>query len=111
MVGRVRVLLYAAAPEGRPGTIRTVYDQISQRLAGTPGLLRNELLQDIDSCGDFVIMSEWSSLEAFRTWDSGPGHTSATAPLRPYHSPDRGYGRAFGIYQVAAEYGDGQQGG
>ena len=56
-------------------------------------------------------MSEWSSLEAFRTWDSGPSHTSATAPLRPYHSPDRGYGRAFGIYQVAAEYGDGQQGG
>jgi len=104
MAGHVRVLLYASAPAGEPDAVHNVYHQISQRLAGTPGLLKSELLQDISHAGDFVIMSEWSSLDAFRSWDGGPDHTSATAPLRPYHNHDRGYGRAFGVYQVTAEY-------
>jgi len=104
MTGHVRVLLYASSPKAEPDAVHDIYHQVSQRLAGTPGLLKSELLQDVSDACDFVIMSEWSSLTAFRTWDDGPDHTSATAPLRPYHNHHGGYGRAFGIYQVTAEY-------
>jgi heme-degrading monooxygenase HmoA len=87
-----------------PTALSDVYHQISQRLVGTPGLLRSELLQEVSGSGEFIVMSEWSGLDAFRAWESGPFHTSATAPMRPYHDNNRGYRQAFGIYEVVADY-------
>ncbi len=102
MVSHIRVLLYAATPAGTPTAVPDAYHQISQRLSGTPGLLNSELLQEVTGSGEFIIMSEWSSMGAFHVWEDGSDHRHATAPLRPYHSSVQG--AAFGIYRVAAEY-------
>jgi heme-degrading monooxygenase HmoA len=102
MVENIRVLLYASSPTEKPAAVSDVYHQISQRLVGTPGLLNSELLQKIGRPSEFIIMSEWSSIDAFRAWEDGPSHRQATAPLRPYHNGS--YGAVFGIYKVAVEY-------
>lgn len=100
---RVHVLLYAAAPADEPGAVRTAYHDISARLHGTAGLVRNALLEHVDGSGRFVVLSEWSSMDAFQAWERTAGHRTATAPLRPYQ--DASGGSAYGIYTVAAEYG------
>ena len=43
-MGRVHVLLFAAAPDG-PAAVHQAYHAVSRRLAGTPGLLHNTLLK------------------------------------------------------------------
>ena len=98
---RVSVLVFATAPDG-PDAVVEAYHRISQALTGTPGLLRNTLLELIDGPDRFVVLSEWVSLEAFRTWERGAEHRQVTAPLRPYQ--DRSPAGGFGVYQVAAEY-------
>ncbi|HZN74640.1 MAG TPA: antibiotic biosynthesis monooxygenase [Micromonosporaceae bacterium] len=95
------VLLFAAAPDG-PKAVADAYHDISRRLCGTPGLVRNTLLELVDSPGRFVVASEWTSLSAFRAWEEGADHRRLTAPLRPYH--DRAMGGGYGIYEVTAEY-------
>ncbi|OLT25797.1 antibiotic biosynthesis monooxygenase [Actinomadura sp. CNU-125] len=102
MTGRLRVLLHATAPEEDPGAVEHAYHRISRALAGTPGLLGNELLTSALEPGRFIVMSEWESAEAFRTWEEGAGHRGTTAPLRPYQ--DRAMDRPFGIYEVTAAY-------
>ncbi|MGW0520097.1 antibiotic biosynthesis monooxygenase family protein [Crossiella sp. NPDC003009] len=94
---RVRVLVYAVAPAGSPEAVTLAYHRISGLLAGTPGLLGNELLQSVRAPDEFAVLSEWESLAAFQRWESGPGHRAATAPLRQY-------GTGFQVYQVTAEY-------
>jgi heme oxygenase (mycobilin-producing) len=102
MTGRpVQVLLFAASAPG-DGAVASAYHDISRRLAGTPGLLRNRLLEKADGSGGYVVVSEWESLAAFRSWEEGPDHRGVTAPLRPYH--DGRLAVAFGVYEVAAEY-------
>jgi quinol monooxygenase YgiN len=98
---RVSVLLFAAAPD-RPGAVTEAYHEISHGLAGTPGLVRNALLELVDAPGRFVVLSDWVSLEAFRAWERGTEHRRLTAPLRPYH--DRSLAGGFGVYRLAAEY-------
>lgn len=102
MLSHIRVLLYAATPAGTPTAVPDAYHQINQRLAGTPGLLNSELLEEVAGSGEYIIMSEWSSLDAFQTWEQGPDHRHTTAPLRPYHSSGRG--AAFGIYRIAVKH-------
>jgi heme-degrading monooxygenase HmoA len=112
MKGHVRIMLYVAEPTALPGAVASLYHQISQQLVGTPGLLGSELLQGVRQQGDFIVMSEWSDLTAFREWEQGGGHTGTTAPLRPYHQANNGhpvnngYGQVFGIYQVVSEYSE-----
>ncbi|WP_283133417.1 antibiotic biosynthesis monooxygenase family protein [Rhizohabitans arisaemae] len=102
MIGRVRVLVYVAAPGDDPGAVERAYHQVSGALAGTPGLLGNVLLRDEGDKSRFIVMSEWESAEAFQTWERGAAHKGTTAPLRPYQ--DVGRSPVFGIYQVTAAY-------
>lgn len=99
---RARVLLFCRAPDGDPEAVAAAYHEISRALAGTEGLLGNELLRDVMSEGGFVVLSEWRSLAAFREWESGAAHRGTTSPLRPYQDASRG--TPFGLYEVAAAY-------
>lgn len=99
---RVRVLVYTAAPGTEPDAVAEAYHRISADLAGTPGLLGNELMRSAADSADYVVMSEWESLAAFRTWEEGQSHRNTTAPLRPYQDYRRG--SPFGLYEVVASY-------
>jgi heme-degrading monooxygenase HmoA len=101
--GTVRVLIQLRAPGGETGGILDAYHGISQALAGTPGLCGNELLRETTDGDGFLVLSEWTDLNAFRAWEQGSTHRDTTAPLRPYQ--DRRSGRSFGIYEVVADYG------
>ena len=101
MSGRVRVLVYASAAPGDDG-VTAAYHRISAALAGTPGLLGNELLQSLLEPSDFAVLSEWESEQAFHDWEEGASHRGVTAPLRPYQ--DTRHGSAFGVYRVTAQY-------
>lgn len=100
--GRLRVLVYAAAPSDEPGAVEAAYHQISRDLAGTPGLLGNELLRATDDPTAFLVLSEWESIAAFRAWEVGAAHRGTTSPLRRYQQPPGR--RPFGIYEVTATY-------
>jgi heme-degrading monooxygenase HmoA len=96
----VRVLLFLRTAD--EVAVERGYHQISAALHGTPGLLRNELLRDLNDPQRFIVISEWESQEAFGTWERGSSHRGTTAPLRGYQ--DGGPGRSFGVYQVTAAY-------
>lgn len=103
-VGQVRVLVYATATVAEAGgdAVTAAYHRISEDLAGVPGLLGNALLRSVHDSAGFVVMSEWSDIDAFRTWEAGAAHRRTTSPLRPFQDTSRG--SAYGVYEVVAAY-------
>ncbi|MGW0631076.1 antibiotic biosynthesis monooxygenase family protein [Streptomyces sp. NPDC002758] len=103
MPGEVRVLVYqAAVDEEQLDAVRTAYHQVSNRLAGVPGMLGNELLRNPLDPTALAVMSRWESLDAFRAWEAGTDHREDTAPLRPYR--DVRTPAPFAVYEVDAAY-------
>ncbi|MEU6079081.1 antibiotic biosynthesis monooxygenase [Streptomyces sp. NPDC047108] len=100
--GRVRVMLYLRAAEADVPAVEEAYHRISKDLAGTPGLLGNELLREVTDPGAFAVLSEWESFAAFQTWESGSAHRGTTSPLRQYQDGERP--SPFALFEVAAEY-------
>lgn len=100
MSGRVRVLLWHRTPAQGDEAVLSAYHVISRRLRGTPGLLANELLRDPIAPDRYVVISEWESLEAFRTWEQGSQHKGTTEPLRPFRDLEQ----SFEILEVVASY-------
>ncbi|MGP3949163.1 antibiotic biosynthesis monooxygenase family protein [Streptomyces sp. 7N604] len=100
--GRVRVLLYLRAAEADVPAVEEAYHRISKDLAGTPGLLGNELLRDLTAPGAYAVLSEWASLGAFRGWEAGSAHRGTTSPLRQFQ--DRERPSPFALLEVTAGY-------
>ncbi|CAL9594513.1 heme-degrading monooxygenase HmoA [Streptomyces glaucescens] len=101
--GEVRVVVYQAAyDEEQLAAVRAAYHEVSERLAGAPGMLGNELLRSPHDPTALAVLSRWESLAAFRAWEAGPDHRQDTAPLRPFRD-DRG-GAPFAVYEVDAAY-------
>lgn len=99
-MSRVRVLLYLRGADSEP--IERAYHRISGTLAGTPGLLGNELLRSPHDPAELAVLSEWASLEEFDAWERGPDHRASTAPLRDHQDGTRA--KPFAIYQVVSEH-------
>ncbi len=100
MTGQVRVLVYQAAAD--PAAVHSAYHEVSRRMLGVPGLIGNELLGSVLDPTGFVVLSRWTDVTAFWTWEQGAEHRDTTAPLRPYR--DARSNVTFGIYQVLADY-------
>ncbi|MFI6323658.1 antibiotic biosynthesis monooxygenase family protein [Nonomuraea sp. NPDC050556] len=97
MKGRARVMVWYLAPTDDPDVIERSYEQISGGLAGTPGLIGNELLKRADDPRRVMVMSEWEDLASFQKWETGADHRSTTSPLRPF--VDR-----YEIYEVVSAF-------
>lgn len=94
----VRVLVWYRAADHEQ--IVRAFRQVDAGLAGTPGLLRSELIRSVADPGSYAILSEWQSLTALRSWESGSGHQGTPEPLRAFSDRSRP-GGGFGIYQVS----------
>lgn len=101
MIGQVEVVLYHRSDDEE--AVVTAYHEASRRMAGTPGLLGNQLLRAVGDTRSFTVVSRWADWSAFTAWEGSAGHKDQTAPLRPYR--DFGRERPFEVYQVAASYG------
>ncbi|WP_371671436.1 antibiotic biosynthesis monooxygenase [Streptomyces sp. NBC_00289] len=99
---RIRVVVYLRAPEDGTEPLERAYREISWVRPDTvPGLLRSELLRDVDRPDEFVLHGEWESLEAYRTWQFGPDHKDNPSALRSFQ--DRSRGRHYAVYGIASE--------
>ncbi|MGW3497530.1 antibiotic biosynthesis monooxygenase family protein [Streptomyces sp. NPDC001020] len=101
--GQVRVVVYQAAYDDEQlAQVRAAYHRVSERLAGVPGMLGNELLRSPADPTALAVMSRWESMQAFLAWEAGADHRQDTAPLRPFR--DTRTGVPFAVYEVDAAY-------
>ena len=98
-----RVLVFYRAPAEDPTAVERVYQEVSNHLSGTVGLLGNQLMKDLTDPGSYVVASDWVDMAAFGVWDQSTGHRKTT-PLDPYQDSDPQRRKHFGVYEVVARY-------
>jgi heme-degrading monooxygenase HmoA len=81
---RVRVLVSADIQPENAAAFESAYAQVSAKVKGTPGHIRDELLRDGERAGHYILAGEWENREAFLSWENAPIHMQTTSPLRPY---------------------------
>ncbi|MFD9432718.1 antibiotic biosynthesis monooxygenase family protein [Streptomyces sp. NPDC060002] len=82
----VRIMVSARVEEKDQEAFEEAYRQVTAVVRGTPGHLRDELLRDAEQAGRYILLAEWESEEAFRTWEDAPSHREMAAPMFPYWS-------------------------
>jgi len=76
----VRIDISTRVGPGEEEAFERAYAIVTDRLRGTPGLIREELLREPGS-DLYHIFAEWESDEDFRNWVDDPSHADQTGPI------------------------------
>jgi 2-polyprenyl-6-methoxyphenol hydroxylase-like FAD-dependent oxidoreductase/heme-degrading monooxygenase HmoA len=76
----VRIDISTRVAPGEEAAFERAYAIVTDRLRGTPGLIREELLRESGS-DLYHIFAEWESDEDFRNWVDDPSHADQTGPI------------------------------
>jgi heme-degrading monooxygenase HmoA len=94
-----RVMVFATIDKGNEEAFEKAYAEVTAKVKGTPGHVRDELLRhstgsdvmpgaeavpDPEGTVGYVLLSEWESREAFLSWERDPIHMATTKPMHPF---------------------------
>lgn len=78
-----RVVFLIRVPAERTDDFLRAYDQVRYQVAeGVPGHLVDQVCQSGGDPGQWLITSEWASMEAFEDWERSPEHRELIRPMR-----------------------------
>ncbi|HEX5402949.1 MAG TPA: antibiotic biosynthesis monooxygenase family protein [Pseudonocardiaceae bacterium] len=80
---RARVVFLIRVPADRTEDFLRAYEGIRYEVAeGVPGHLVDQVCQSASDPEQWLITSEWRSLESFEAWENSPDHRSLVRPMR-----------------------------
>ena len=95
-----RVMVFAKIKQGTEAAFEAAFAEVTRKVKGTPGHIGDELLRNSTGAdvmpgaeprGDietgttqYILLSEWTSRDAFLQWERDPIHMQTTTPMRPY---------------------------
>jgi heme oxygenase (mycobilin-producing) len=80
---RARFLLQVHLKPGCEEDFLRAYRPIADRVArGVPGHLVHQLCQSVDDPQNWLITTEWETMEACLEWERSPEHRELVKPLR-----------------------------
>lgn len=80
----IRVMVFAKIKQGEEKAFEAAYVEVTRKVKGTEGHLRDELLRSTKEPSSYILLSEWESKEKFLAWEDAPIHMQTTTPMRPY---------------------------
>jgi heme-degrading monooxygenase HmoA len=81
--GRGRVVFILTLKPDSTAQFLDAYEQIRHEVAqGVPGHLIDQVCQSPDDPDEWLITSEWRTIDDFRAWERTPDHRTLAAPLR-----------------------------
>jgi heme oxygenase (mycobilin-producing) len=94
-----RVMVFATIRKGDEEAFERAYAEVTAKVKGTPGHVRDELLRhstgtdvmpgaehepDPEGVTPYILLSEWENRDAFLDWERDEIHMQTTTPMRPY---------------------------
>lgn len=98
---RLRVIRLLRVRDGMEADFLKSYSGVLARAERFPGHLGEQLCRSLDDPAQWLLTSEWDSLEALERWRSGPDHTALVEPMNAFLHDDR-WTAVFRVRDMAA---------
>ena len=85
-----RMMVFAKIKPGEEEAFEAAFAEVTRKVKGTSGHVKDELLRDVtepvkeDEPRNYILLSEWESVDAFLAWEDAPIHMQTTTPMRPH---------------------------
>lgn len=80
---RARIVFLVRVPSDRTAEFLRAYENIRYEVAaGVPGHILDQVCQSPADPEQWLITSEWESVDHFVRWEQSPGHRDLAGPMR-----------------------------
>jgi heme-degrading monooxygenase HmoA len=80
---RARVVFLIRVPTDRTADFLAAYELVRFQVAdGVPGHVLDQVCQSATDPEQWLITSEWDSIESFEAWEASPDHRTLVRPMR-----------------------------
>jgi heme-degrading monooxygenase HmoA len=79
---RGRVVFLITVPAERQAAFLEAYEAVRDTVAGVDGHLVDQVCQSSTDPEQWLITSEWETIEHFLAWEATPGHRELAKPMR-----------------------------
>lgn len=80
---RARVVFLIRVPTERTADFLAAYELVRFEVAeGVPGHVMDQVCQSATDPEQWLITSEWDSIESFEAWEKSPDHRTLVRPMR-----------------------------
>ena len=80
---RARVVFLIRVPTDRADDFLAAYELVRFQVAdGVPGHILDQVCQSATDPEQWLITSEWDSIESFEAWEASPDHRTLVRPMR-----------------------------
>jgi heme oxygenase (mycobilin-producing) len=87
---RARIVFLVRVPEENVERFLAAYERIRYEVAGgVPGHILDQVCQSTSDPEQWLITSEWESIDYFVAWERSPGHRELAGPMRACMSEAR----------------------
>lgn len=80
----IRVVMTATIKPEDFEAFEKAYLEVTSKVRGTPGHVRDALLRDSSDPTRYSLMAEWEDEEQFRAWADDPEHMRQSAAMYPF---------------------------
>jgi heme-degrading monooxygenase HmoA len=80
----IRVVMTATIKPADREAFEKAYVEVTTKVRGTPGHVRDALLRDSADGTRYCLIAEWETEELFRAWADDPEHLRQSAAMYPY---------------------------
>lgn len=81
--GRARIVFLIRVPAENTEKFLQAYEKIRYEVSeGVPGHILDQVCQSLTDPEQWLITSEWETLDHFVAWEQSPGHRELARPMR-----------------------------
>jgi heme-degrading monooxygenase HmoA len=101
----IRVVLTVDIRAGEEEAFEREFQDVARKLAGAPGMVSQMLCRSKAEGARYAISSDWTTREAFHTFETSPEQDEATGPVRRHRTSVQ-----MEVFDIVLDAGSSMQG-
>ena len=69
----IKILIRRKVPKGKEAQLLPLLLDLRSRATTQPGYVSGETLRNVNDPQDYIVISTWQSVEAWKTWEASKG--------------------------------------
>ena len=69
----VKIIIKRKVPKGKEGQLLPLLLELRSKATTQPGYISGETLRNVNDPEDYVVISTWQSVEAWKAWEASRG--------------------------------------
>ena len=88
----IKIIIKRRVPKDKEGKLLPLLVELRSKATAQPGYISGETLRNVNDAQDFIVISTWQSVEAWKIWEASKGRAEIQSKIDTLLAEKTNYG-------------------